>query len=228
MFIQHAGFHDWGMRMRRVNLLPTDIVSRCEWRRKRPHIIAGCVGLSVIVSMWVVAAFLQYAYLSGQLESLSREVELAEMRALSFRDIQERIAFDKAIARSDIAIAEPVQMSSVISLLSRILPDGVCADYVAVSMPPVLMTNKRLVGSAGDVAGKVAAIHIDVKGVAFDEHSLPLLISNVTRSQMINNMRIIDQRDVRSYSDSAQYFHITLQVPLAVVEPGPAGQVGGV
>ena len=222
MLVQQARYLSEGVLMKQINLLPEDIARYSARRRNRPYIIAVCISFAMIGIVWIVVSCCHIAKLSERLEVLQKEVLLAEQRIERYQTLKKNIAMHRNIMQSDSAISDPVQLSSVLALLSRLMPEETFADSLAITTPPVLMMTGKSKSAVSDRLEKRASVEVAVTGLALGGNALRQLIDNLTSTNLLDNVRIIDQKDVYANNEPAQYFHIALNVPLAVSGGLPA------
>lgn len=213
--------------MKQINLLPEDIARHSARRRNRPYIIAGCIGLAMIGIVWGIGAYCHIGMLFERYEFLRNEVVLAEQRTERYRSLQQNIAKHRSITQSDSAISDPVQLSLIMTLLSHLMPAETFAESLTITSPPVLVLDAKARSAASDRLEKRASVDISVSGLAVGGKALPQLIDNLASSNILSDVRIIDQKDVEANNKPAQYFQIVFRVPLAVGEGVPVIKTGG-
>ena len=209
--------------MNRINLLPDRVLARQRRGRVVRTAAAAAVCALTVGAAWGATAYRQVNDLSGQVAAAQVRLSQEQQRAAGLALMTtESNALRTLLAQGD-QLADPVELSGVLTLLTHLLPDSVALNRVSVEVPPADVGSRV---KAAKVAPPPRTTRLLLEGLATNDLELTRVVSALSGQKAFANVKLSRSKPVTGGGVTRYAFELTIDVPPATSAPG-AGPTSG-
>ena len=199
--------------MKRVNLLPQHLLEAQAQRRQRAIYRLVLCGILVTTTVWTGVAAVHVHYLNRRITAA--KLDLAPVREQAKHIDQTQQEHQQLIHRYSTikALRDPLSPAAIIALLTQLMPDGVVVDRLDIEAPSLVWASDiNQPQTANPYSHDNALIRIVIEGTASTDLAVPMLIGQLTKQKLFQNVRLGKSQEVIINDTRRQGFHIMAEI----------------